>query len=473
MLTYNLNTNREIPLYVELYKCIKEDIERGSIEANEKLPSKRALAEHLGISIITVQNAYAQLVAEGYIYSKQRKGYFADTIATMQPMDSNLKLPEAPVQSNTPENKVKTINLCENTLRDSGFPFTTWVRQMRHVMSQSNESLLGKIPNMGLFSLRKAISDHLFRFRGLSVDPHLILIGAGTEYLYSVIIKLLGREKVYVVEDPGYKRISQIYNAEGVRMSHITLDECGLCIETLKQTQADVVHISPSHHFPTGTVMPIRRRMDILKWADASPGRMIIEDDYDSEFRFEGKPLPTMMSIDTSQNTIYMNTFSKTIAPSLRISYMVLTPKLAQQYNKDFGFYSCPVCGFEQHILANFIANGYFERHINRMRRYFKQKRDTMLHLIKSSLLNERSEVSSELNGLHFVLKLKTDVCDSQFKELAKDQGLTISFISDYCCHIKNCSSSELIVNYSGIEVADMKKAVDILSGILTDCRHS
>lgn len=470
MLTYNLEKKTESPLYMELYKSVKKDIERGNIKANGKLPSKRELAEHLGISIMTVQNAYAQLVAEGFIYSKQRKGYFACEIShILQTGVSYIELSNPLLEM--PSKDMDTINLCENSISSKQFPFTVWAKQMRQVISENDDILLSKLPNMGLWSLRKAISDYLYRFRGMVVDPNLIVIGAGTEYLYGLIIKLLGRDKNYAIEDPGYKKISQIYNAEGVQIKYIPIDKSGLRVDSLMKENADVVHLSPSHHFPIGTVMPIKRRMEILKWVHSTQGRYIIEDDYDSEFRFEGKPLPTLMSNDTMQKTIYINTFSKTIAPSLRISYMILTPELAKKYNEQLGFYTCPVSGFEQYILAKFITDGHFERHINRMRRFYKKSRDSIIHLIKNSPLGSISEIKEEMSGLHFVLKLKTNKSDYELKTLAKTKGLKISFISDYSFDPKNCPSSEMIVNYSGIEIDTMKKALDILSSILIELK--
>lgn len=372
MLTYELNARGTKPLYISLYEKIKTDIEYGNIQANEKLPSKRALAEHLMVSVITVQNAYALLISEGYVYAKEKVGYFACEIFA----NAKIPLPSQNASINyeiTGEKELYTINLCENTtLSNKHFPFSVWSKQMRQVITENYDHLLAKIPHMGLWSLRRAISEYLYRFRGMRVDPNAIIIGAGTEYLYSIVVKLIGRERVFAVEDPGYRRIAQIYAAEGLQVAHVPIDEYGLAIKSPMTHNANVVHISPSHHFPTGIFMPVKRRMEILHWAQEKPNRYIIEDDYDSEFRFASKPLPTMQSIDNGQRTIYINTFSKTISPSLRISYMILPKVLLKKYNEQFSFYSCTVSSFEQYTLAKFISEGYYERHISRMRKHYR-----------------------------------------------------------------------------------------------------
>lgn len=461
MLTYNFNKDTKLPLYVVLYNHIKNDIENGTIPANTKLPSKRSLADHLKISVMTVQNAYAQLIAEGYIQSKERKGYYVCEISFVSKMQSADKNPEISLSDKAEDHYA--ISLCENRINSKNFPFSVWSKQMRQVISEKGETLLCQSPNIGLLSLRQAISSYLYKFRGMIVDANHIVIGAGAEYLYSLIIKLLGRDKIYGIEDPGYRKIAKIYNTEGIAIKYIPLDSQGLMIKNLEDENVEIMYTSPSHNYPTGIVMSIKRRHEILRWLHQAKGRYIIEDEYDSEFRFEGKPIPSLKSNDAS-NIIYLNTFSKTIAPSLRISYMILTPELAQKYTENLGFYSCPVCSFEQETLARFISNGSYERHINRMRRLYKQKRNYILDLIKNSRLGS---IDEEMSGLHFILKLNTDKSDRDMKELAMSQGLKISFLSDYCLENKEGISSKLIVNYSGIENEDIKEAIHILKHLL------
>jgi GntR family transcriptional regulator/MocR family aminotransferase len=462
VLTYDIGNKGNMPLYIYLYNCIKNDIENGVIKLNEKLPSKRNLAEHLKISIMTVQNAYAQLLSEGYIYSHEKSGYFVSEIEKAIASSPKNKVIEP--DEDIPE---YLIDFCENSINIENFPFSVWSRQMREVLCEQDSDLLRKMPNAGVMKLRKAIVDFLYHFRGIVVSPDQIIIGAGTEYLYGLLIKLLGKNKIYAVEDPGYKRISEIYKGENIICRHISLDKYGISINELSNSDADIVHISPSHHFPTGIVMPVKRRQELLKWANEDINRFIIEDDYDSEFRFTGKAVPTLQSIDINEKVIYINTFSKTISPAIRISYMVLPYTLIKKYKEELSYYSCTVSSFEQYTLAKFIENGYFERHINRMRKAYKLKRDFIIKTIKSSPLGNKVEILEENSGLHFIIKLDTGMSDEEIVSAAKANGINISCLSQYCCQQDNIKNSMVIINYSGIDMGKIKDTVDILVRII------
>ncbi|MDP4133946.1 MAG: PLP-dependent aminotransferase family protein [Bacillota bacterium] len=465
MLTYNIESRGNIPIYVHLYNCIKSDIIKGVIKPDEKLPSKRNLAEHLKVSIMTVQNAYMQLLSEGYIYSRVKSGYFAEAL---EGNNYTADYKKTEIQDTPPNNDEYFIDFCENSISIDKFPFSVLAKQMREVLCEYSSELLRKIPNSGALKLRKAISDFLYQFRGMSVSPEQVIIGAGTEYLYGLLVKLLGKDKIYAVEDPGYKKIAEIYKSENVICRHIGLDKYGISSKELNNSDADIVHISPSHHFPTGIVMPIKRRQELLSWANDKADRYIIEDDYDSEFRFIGKAIPTMQSIDTKGKVIYINTFSKTISPSIRISYMVLPYNLLTKFKEELGFYSCTVSSFEQYTLAGFIENGYFERHINRMRKEYKLKRDFIIKTIKSSIPRGRAEILEENSGLHFIMKLKTDMSDKEIVYRAKINGIKISCLSQYCFKQDNIGKSMVIINYSGINIEFAQKAIDILARIIS-----
>ena len=234
-------------------------------------------------------------------------------------------------------------------------------------------------------ALRQAIAAHLRQFRAMEVTAEQIIVGAGTEVLYNLLVQLLGRDRLYGVEDPGYGKIAHIYRAAGAEVTALPLDEAGVSAEALRRSDADVVHISPSHHYPTGLVMPIARRQELLRWAQEVPARIILEDDYDSEFRFVGRPIPTLFSVSENQRVIYLNTFSKTIAPSIRISYMILPPRLLARYREKLGFYACTVSSFEQYTLARFLEQGRYEQHLNRMKTRYRQKRDAVIDAIRRS----------------------------------------------------------------------------------------
>lgn len=239
-------------------------------------------------------------------------------------------------------------------------------------------------PSGGIRELREAICQYLYQFRGMKVTPEQVVVGAGTEYLYGLLIQLLGRSRRFAVENPGYRKIPMIYEKNGVSCSYIPLDAHGVRIDALTESGADILHISPSHHFPTGIITPVSRRHELLNWAAASEHRYIIEDDYDSEFRLGGRPLPTLQSIDTIEKVIYINTFTKSLSSTIRISYMILPPHLMRRFQKELGFYSCTVSNFEQYTLTRFLSEGYFEKHINRMRKYYRNQRNAILDCIKS-----------------------------------------------------------------------------------------
>lgn len=460
MLTYSFENKGSDSLYESLYKQIKLDILNGRLSPDEKLPSKRTLAKHLNVSTITIENAYLQLVAEGYIYSVAKSGYYVSHVSSPLPAQKPLpdKKKEAPAFVSP-----FFVDFVNNSTSADTFPFSTWSRLMRETMADEAEKLMASSPSTGAAPLRNAIADYLFQFRGMAVSSEQIVIGAGTDYLYNLIIQLLGHDKIYAVEDPGYQKISKIYHANAVHSTPIPLDQNGVNIEYLEQTGANVLHISPSHHFPTGIVTPISRRYELLSWASHSSDRYIIEDDYDSEFRLLGKPIPSLQSIDVQDKIIYMNTFSKTLTPSIRISYMVLPKKLLKRYRTELNFYSCPVSSFEQYTLAKFIGRGYFEKHINRMRNYYRSQRDAIISCIKKHPDYHKITIREENAGLHFLLCVDTAFSDSRLVERAAGNGIHISCLSDYFSDSKNSVAHTLVINYSGIAKENIEKAVELL----------
>lgn len=456
MLTYDL-TETSLPLYDALYSAVKADILSGRLAPGEKLPSKRALAQHLRLSVATVQNAYAQLLAEGYLYSEEKRGYFVSTIGESLPVPPQKTQRKGSADLEPAPRPVWFADLVSNSISAEDFPFTVWSRTMRRVILEKEKQLLLPLEFNGTPELRRAIADHLARFRGLSVDPAQIIVGAGTEYLYTLVIQLLGRECRYAVEDPGYAKIRRVYAASGVSFCTVPLDEQGLSVQALEESGAQCVHISPSHHYPTGIVMPVGRRRELLRWASQAPERYIIDDDYDSEFRFSGRPIPTMMSIDENDRVIYMNTFSKTIAPSIRISYMVLPAPLMERFKRAFSFYACTVSGFEQYTLAAFMAEGHFERHLSRMKNRYRTKRDAILAAIRESGLSDLATVYEPNAGLHFLLHLHTDTDDETIKKNAAERGIRISALMDYLADVSHTDFGlpcrhTFVINYSGVE---------------------
>ena len=454
MLTYELRKAPGVPLYEALYRCIRDDIHAGTLRAGEKLPSKRALAEHLEISKITVENAYNQLLQEGYIRSQEKVGYFVEAVEQRAP---------APVFYPEPETvSAPGVDLTAN--ESVHFPFSVWNRLQREVMLDLGQKLLQPLPNQGLLALRQAIARHLAQFRGMHVRPEQILVGAGTDFLYNLLIQLLGREKRYAVEEPGYDKIRKIYAAAGAVCADAAMDRQGVCPGALED--ADVLHISPSHHFPTGLVTPLSRRQELLQWARQKEGRWIIEDDYDSEFRFAAHPMPAMQSMDSGK-VIYMNTFSKTLAPSIRISYMILPAALMAQFQQKLGFYSCTVPGFEQYTLARFLDGGHFEKHINRMRKFYKSRRNRVLVAVTSCPVADRLTVLEENAGLHFLVRVDTEESDSALAERVCRAGIRVRSLSSYYRGAApEWALRCLVVNYSGLSEEELDRLEEILRKI-------
>jgi len=447
MLTYELKKSPGVPLYEALYRCIREDILSGTLKPGEKLPSKRALAQNLEVSKITVETAYNQLLAEGYIRSEEKRGYFVEKVERHAQISPS-------VRSREPEQTEEC--LLDLTANGTGhFPFSVWTRLQREVILDYGEKLLSPLPNQGIPELRQAIADHLAAFRGMHVDPDNILIGAGTDFLYNLLIQLLGREKIYAVEEPGYGKIRKVYAAAGVRCVSAPMDALGVRPDSLED--ADVLHCSPSHHFPTGLVTPVSRRLALLEWA--RDGKWIIEDDYDSEFRFDAHPKPAMQSLDHQGRVIYMNTFSKSLAPSIRISYMILPGGLMAQFRQRLGFYSCTVPSFEQYTLARFLSRGHFEKHINRMRKFYKNRRNTVVSLLENCVFFEKLTILEQDAGLHFLLKVDTPLSDRELTRRLEQAGIRIRALSDYY-HDRSEDRHCLVVNYSGLKEDVLEQAL-------------
>ena len=460
MLTYTLDKGAGVSLYEQLYRCVKEDILSGRLAAGEKLPSKRALASHLEISVITVKNAYEQLMAEGYLSGVEKRGYFVSSV--LPPVTA---APPAPQETAAePEERQWFLDLVTNSIDAEDFPFTVWARLMRQTILERGTGLLHSTPPQGAWALRRAIAAHLRQFRGMDAGAEQIIVGAGTEVLYTLLVQLFGRERIYGVEDPGYGKIARIYRSNGAAVAAIPLDDAGLSAEELRRSGADVVHISPSHHYPTGRVMPITRRQELLHWAQERPERIILEDDYDSEFRFVGRPIPTLFSIDGGEQVVYLNTFSKTIAPSIRISFMVLPRHLLADFQEKLGFYACTVSAFEQYTLASFLSGGYYEKHLSRMRKHYRQKRDAVIGTVRQSPLADRATITEEDAGLHFLLRLDGAPPDDVLRREAEARGVRLAMLSDYYQQPEDAPQHVLVVNYTGIDIEKLPAALERLA---------
>lgn len=479
MLTYSFEGVTG-PLYEYLYRCLKKDIESGRLAAGERLPSKRAFAKNLGVSTITVEGAYGQLALEGYIHSEPKRGFFVEAIggrpAKPAPVSAApLALSAAPAASPAAASLLETradmradastprFELSGNHTDPECFPFSVWSKLMRETAGD-RRTLVSRCPAGGLSELRRAIARHLAAFRGFAPDPAQIIVGAGSEYLYGLAVQLLGRDKGYCLENPGYRTVARVYQSCGAQVCYAGMDESGMRIEELRASGASIAHVSPTHHFPTGINMPAARRYELLAWASESPRRFVIEDDYDSEFRLEGRPIPALQSIDTEGRVIYMNTFSKTLASTVRLAYMVLPASLLPRFQERLGFLACTVSSFEQLAVARFIERGFFEKHINRMRTHYGRQRAEVLRLIAESPLAPHCRVAENHSGLHFVIELDTQLPDTELERKLLARGVRLVPLSAYYAGGKAPKEHAFLFSYSNIDLATLPEALGIIA---------
>lgn len=374
---YKIERASTVPAYLQLYHQIRKDITEGAYRLGDKLPSKRILAEETGISVITVEHSYDLLTEEGYIESRERSGYFAayregDLFSVPLESETAQETHEDPGR----DERFEIREAAED--RREAFPFSILARTMRRVITEYGDRILVKSPNNGVPELREAISQYLRRSRGIMVKPDQLVIGSGAEYLYTIIVQMLGSERIFGLEDPSYDKIRKVYEASGVKCDMLKLGKEGIRSGELKRTRASVLHVTPFNSYPSGITASASKRNEYIRWAEERGG-IIIEDDFDSEFSMSAKAEDTLFSLEPEHTVIYVNTFSETIAPSVRIGYLILPEALAGVLWERVSFYSCTVPVFEQYVLSEFIRDGDFERHINRVRRRRRQRRESML----------------------------------------------------------------------------------------------
>ena len=352
---------QEKPAYLALYEAVRQEITEGAWPFGARLPSRRQTARDRGVSVITVDHSYELLCQEGYIESRPRSGYFVcfrqgDGFALPQNQES------------------VRLTAGYSAERENAFPFSVLARTMRRVLTEYGEGILNKSPNAGCGELRLALSRYLARNRGIKAEPQQIVIGSGAEYLYGLVVEMLGSDREFAIESPSYEKIEQVYRARGVQCDLLPLGRDGIQSAALKKTTAQVLHITPFRSFPSGVTASASKRREYLQWAEAGE-RYIVEDDFESEFSLLRKPEETVFARAEKQNVIYLNTFSRTVSPSIRVGYMVLPPLLLDVFTRKAGFYSCPVPAFEQYVLSALIDSGDFERHINRIRRQKRKQK--------------------------------------------------------------------------------------------------
>lgn len=435
VLSYDMEDRGGLGLYEHLYRCIKNDILAGVLDPHDRLPSKRRLAEHLGVSVITVEGAYRQLVAEGFAYALPKRGFYVSELpqsaksAGQSPAGSSPSkglhvVAGAHTQPEAPS-PAPFADFTRPSLRSGSSAARLWGKALRSALVQEDESVLFSAqPAQGSPRLRRAIASYLRSSRGMEVDPECVVVGAGSQILYGMV-PLLARSGAaagpfpcIALEDPGYPRLYDTYRMLGASTFPISLDDEGMDVDALARCGASVAHVMPSHQFPTGRVMSVSRRYQLLGWASRQPGRLIVEDDYDWEFRLAGRPIPSLQSIDSQGCVVYLSTFSKSLSAALRIAFAVVPPQLVERLQAHaiagtpaprelFGLFAGTVSSVDQIALARLLESGDYERHLNRYRKESRDVRDALIAALEAQFPKRDIRIEQADSGLHFVLALR------------------------------------------------------------------
>ncbi len=426
-LTINLQPGTKVPLYEQIYNYIKQDIQAGRMKSGERLPSTRALCRHLEVSRSTVELAYEQLLSEGYVEAEPCRGYFVAQIEGLYQFDrkENCRKPE-----NVRREKKYRYDFSPFGVDLKSFPYNAWRRLSRECLMDDRTELFRLGDPQGEYGLRSAICSYLHQARGVNCRPDQVIVGAGSDYLRMLLIMIIGNHHRVALENPTYRQAYLMFENLECEVCTVDMDSRGMSVEKLRESRSDIAFVMPSHQYPLGIVMPIRRRMELLKWADEAPGRYIIEDDYDSEFRYKGKPIPALQGYDTHGKVIYMGTFSKSIAPAIRMSYMVLPDSVLEKYRERCGFISSTVSRVDQLILQKFIEEGYYERHLNKTRALYKSRHDTLLGCLKE--IRGDFEISGENAGVHLLLRFYGGYSEEELIRRAAGKDVKVYGLSGY-----------------------------------------
>jgi len=446
------------PLYEQLYREMKGAIIHGDLVVGTKLPSKRKLAEFLNISQTTIEVAYAQLVAEGFITAIARSGYYVEQVEELAYVEENREEQE----QNEAVKHNYSIDFHSGRIDTSAFPFNQWRKYAKDVLDESSRDLLLLGHPQGDVELRQEIASYIYSSRGVRCTPQQVVIGSGTEQLMPLLIRLLDKQAIYAIENPGYPITHYIFDNHDRETLAISVDSDGMNIAELEKQHATVAYVTPSHQFPTGAILSASRRAQLLNWASSKEGRYIIEDDYDSEFRYIGKPIPSLQGMDKHERVIYTSTFSKSLMPSLRIAYFVLPMHLLQEYRRIFPYYSSTVPRLDQHVLAQFMQEGHFSKHLNRMRKLYRKKLEKLTRAFEA--YGPTVLISGEQAGMHIVLTIDSKSTDHELVKLAKLADIRVYALSEYYQTNENTSCKpQVVIGFGGFLEGEIEHAVEAL----------
>ena len=459
-LTTALDPASAVPLYEQLYRSLAAEMRAGTLTAGTRMPGKRRLAAELSVSVNTVDTAYQMLAAEGYLTARERSGFTVQEYLALPQGVQPPAAPPAPVTA-PPADAAPPVQFDLSTRGvDPGlFPFRTWARLQKELLYSSPE-LLTHGDAQGDPALRRALAEYLSEYRGVQCGPHQIVVGAGLEYLLSLLAPLL--PGMAAVETPGYPRAKQVLENSGVHCCCLPVDGDGLSVEALNRSDAAVCYVTPSHQFPTGVTMPAPRRAQLIRWAQEQPGRYILEDDYDSEFRYDIRPLPSLQGMAGPEGpVVYLTTFTQSLAPSIRIACMVLPPPLMEAYRALYAAYSCPVSRFDQQALCRFITEGHFARHLARMRLAYKTRMEMLAAALEAAFGRENIRLQGRHTGLHLLLTLPGGPGESAMVQRAAKAGVRLRGLgSYYMAEEASCPPNTVVVGYSGLDTAQIPELV-------------
>ncbi len=460
MLTISIDTKKKQPIYEQIYTFIREEIRSGALATGSRLPSSRKFAQHLDVSRNTIDLAYGQLLSEGYIESRPKRGYFVSSLDDLYDL-------QIEVVEEQPEEMLNSqdypYDFSPNGVDMGTFPYNTWRKLMREVLMDDNSQVFQKGDPKGDLSLRSAVKDYLHQSRGVKCHTSQIIIGSGMEYLLLLLAMILGKPVPVGMENPTYLQSYRVFEKLGYPISAIDMDASGMKVESLSACGAKLAYVTPAHQYPSGIIMPVRRRNALLKWAADEEERYILEDDYDSEFRYQGKPIPSLQGSDHHGKVIYMGTFSKAIAPAIRISYMVLPKKLLEVYEDSLSFFSCTVSRIDQTVLGGFLKEGHFERHLNRMRAIYKGKVTGLLSELK--IFGDDVIISGASAGLHVLITFVKMTKDKEFLNKLSERGVRIYPISGY--YIEGAPKQEhYILGFARMSDEEIREGVRIMKDV-------
>ena len=456
-LTISLDTRSRIPLYEQIYDYIKTDIQSGRIPYGEKLPSTRFLSKHLEVSRSTVELAYEQLLSEGYIESVPYKGFFVAQIDELY----HLKKDKPQPQRERKEARRYRYDFTPNGVDLKSFPYNVWRKLSKDILLDDRTELFRSGDSQGEYGFRSAICSYLYQARGVDCTPDQIIVGAGSDYILMLLGMILGMDHTIAFEDPTYKQAYRMAGGMSYNCIPVSMDKNGMRVTELEKSGADIAYVTPSHQYPTGVIMPIRRRMELLKWACEEQGRYIVEDDYDSEFRYKGKPIPALKGYDASDKVIYLGTFSKSIAPAIRLSYMVLPKPLLEAYEQKARFVNSTVSKVDQLIVQKFIEEGYYERHLNKTRALYKSRHDVLIEELRP--MADICTISGENAGVHLLLTFQNGMAEEELIDRAARADIRVYGLSDYRIR-ENCEEkATILLGYANLTEDQIREAARLL----------